>query len=112
MRLKARRPNGRPVGLKAETVREMTQLRQELAKELEANLKQLRIVIEDSQRIARELEAVLHQTRLAPVEVPSLSTGRQGRFGQAQHEHGRERQEKENGSEARVQGAPGLPGSS
>jgi hypothetical protein len=40
--------------------------KQEVAKELEANLKQLKSVLEDTQRIAKEMEAVLSEAKNEP----------------------------------------------
>jgi len=101
MRLRVRQQAGRSV--RGQTVREMARLRQGLAKELKANLKQLRTVIEESQRIARELEAVLQQTRLAPVRIPVFPSRRRTRADSHQEAGDSE-------GDASLSGAQGLPG--
>ena len=103
-RLKPKRLQGRPSQEPSRTVREMARLRQALAEELEANLTQLRTVIEESQRIARELEAVLQQTRLAPVAIPSFPS-RRGR-----RQAGSDKKDEAADADTRLVGAKGLPG--
>jgi len=46
-----------------EVISALHDAKQEVAQELEANLKQLRSVLEDTQRIAKEMEAVLREAK-------------------------------------------------
>lgn len=47
-------------------IKTLHEAKQELAEELEVNLKQLKAVLETTQRIARELEAVLKEAKAEP----------------------------------------------
>lgn len=58
-----------------ELIESLARAKRELARELEANLTQLREVLKESERIARQLEAVLQETQ-APLEP---APGRGGR---------------------------------
>lgn len=64
--------------------------KEELAKELEANLKQLKSVLEETQRIQKQMEAVLKETQCAP-SLEERAKGKEGppaekRAGQADNQ--------------------------
>lgn len=50
----------------ADVITELHAAKQELAKELEANLKQLKSVLQETQRIAKDMEAVLREAKAEP----------------------------------------------
>lgn len=66
-----------------ELIENLVRAKRELARELEANLKQLREVLKESERIARQLELVLQETQ-APLEsAPGARGGTAGGGGNA-----------------------------
>ncbi|HWI51503.1 MAG TPA: hypothetical protein VNT01_05100 [Symbiobacteriaceae bacterium] len=50
----------------AEVISQLHSAKQELAQELEANLKQLKAVLKETQRIAKDMEAVLKEAKAEP----------------------------------------------
>lgn len=50
----------------AEVITQLHAAKQELAKEMEANLKQLKSVLQETQRIAKDMEAVLQEAKAEP----------------------------------------------
>nr|PZN35771.1 MAG: hypothetical protein DIU70_15075 [Bacillota bacterium] len=71
------RERGPRVWRRPDLIQELIQTKQELARELEVNLKQLRAVLQEGQRIARELEAVLKETQ-TPAAQPGGSPAGKG----------------------------------
>lgn len=63
-----------------ELIENLARAKRALARELEANLRQLRDVLKESERIARQLEAVLQETQ-APLEPAAGGQGSQGGHG-------------------------------
>jgi hypothetical protein len=68
-----------------EVIAELHAAKQELAKELEANLKQLKAVLKETQKIAKEMEAVLREAQAKPPEEDK-STGDKQRGNQKQNQ--------------------------
>lgn len=61
-----------------EVIAAFHQAKQELAKEMEANLKQLKAVLQETQRIAKEMEAVLREAKNEP-DPQELAQGGKGK---------------------------------
>lgn len=59
--------------------------KQELAKEMEANLKQLKAVLKESQRIAKDMEAAIQEAKSEP-SLKELSRGNGHAQGQERHQ--------------------------
>ncbi len=62
----------------SEIISELHQAKQELAAELEANLKQLKSVLQETQKIAKEMEAVLKEAKAEPEPEQKAMGGRGG----------------------------------
>ena len=85
-----------------EVIAAFHEAKQELAKEMEANLKQLKAVLADTQRIAKEMEAVLREAKNEP-DLQEMAQGKEKGQGwkppaQKQNQKG---QEKAQGGEQR-----------
>lgn len=87
----------------AEVLTALRAAKEELARELEANLKQLKSVLEETQRIQKEMEAVLKETQCAP----SLQEQARGKGGPP-----REKKAARGDQQQTQQGEQGLQGQS
>lgn len=96
----------------AEVLTALRQAKEELATEMEANLKQLKSVLEETQRIQKQMEAVLKEARSAP----SLEAKAKGQKGQeagqqaAQDGQKQQNQEEEWNPPVQASGQPGQQG--
>lgn len=62
----------------SEVIAELHAAKQEIAKELEANLKQLKAVLKETQKIAKDMEAVLREAQAKPPEEEKATGEKQG----------------------------------
>lgn len=62
----------------SEVIAELHAAKQEIAKELEANLKQLKAVLKETQKIAKDMEAVLREAQAKPPEEENATGDKSG----------------------------------
>ncbi|HYF78712.1 MAG TPA: hypothetical protein VD973_16360 [Symbiobacteriaceae bacterium] len=62
----------------SEVIAELHAAKQEIAKELEANLKQLKAVLKETQKIAKDMEAVLREAQAKPPEEEKATGDKSG----------------------------------